>query len=79
MFIKTAHPKAGMWKRKRLIFCGSGSGSALMKEVGSGSELGSKSVGKELEAEAVFFKINRFPIFKLATTGGVKCNYNNII
>ena len=27
-----------------------------MKEVGSGSELGSESVEKELEAEAIFFK-----------------------
>ena len=35
-----------------LIFCESG--SALMREVGSGSELGSKSVEKELEAEAIF-------------------------
>ena len=34
----------------------SGSGSALMKEVGSGSELGSESVEKELEAEAIFSK-----------------------
>ena len=63
-----------MWKRKleakRLIFCGSG--STLMKQVGSGSELGSESVEKELETEAVFFKIRRFRIFKLATTVGVK-------
>ena len=43
------------WKRlKCLIFCGIG--SALMKEVGSGSELGSESVEKELEAEAIFLK-----------------------
>ena len=48
-----------------------------MKEVGSGSELGSESVEKELEAEAIFFKIRRFWIFKLATTVGVKCNNNN--
>ena len=48
--------KTGIWKRKRkrLIFCGSG--STLMKEVGSGRELGSKSVEKELEAEAIFSK-----------------------
>ena len=44
-----------MWKRwKRLNFCGSGSRSTLMKEVGSGSELGSESVEKEPEAEAIF-------------------------
>ena len=50
---------SGMWKRKRwkrLIFCGSGSGSTLMKEVGSGSELESESVEKEPKAEAVFSK-----------------------
>ena len=49
----------GMWKRKRwkrLIFCGSGRGSTLIKEVGSGSKLGSESVEKELEAEAFFSK-----------------------
>ena len=45
---------SGSWKR--LIFCGSGSGSTLMKEVGSGSELGSESVEKEPEAEAIFSK-----------------------
>ena len=44
----------GMWKRKRLFFCGSG--STLVKEVGSGSELESESVEKELEAEAIFSK-----------------------
>ena len=44
----------GSWKRKRLIFCGSG--STLMKEVGYGSELGSETVEKEPEAEAIFFK-----------------------
>ena len=47
----------GMWKQKcwkRLNFCGSG--NTLMKEVGSGSELGSESVEKELEAEAIFSK-----------------------
>ena len=43
---------SGSWKR--LIFCGSG--STLMGEVGSGSELGSESVEKELEAEAIFSK-----------------------
>ena len=65
-YAKTSAPKlpdtrsrveAGMWKWKRwkwLIFCGSG--STLIKEVGSGSELGSKSVEKELEAEAFFSK-----------------------
>ena len=36
-----------------------------MEKVGSGSELGSESVEKELEAEAIFFKIRRFRIFKL--------------
>ena len=49
--------KPGMWERKRwkrLIFCESG--STLMKEVGSGSELGSESVEKELEVEAIFSK-----------------------
>ena len=49
---------AGMWKRKRwkrLNFCGSG--STLMKEVGSGSELGSESVEKEPEAEAILSKL----------------------
>ena len=35
-------------------FCGSG--STLMKEVGSGSKLGSESVEKEQEAEAIFSK-----------------------
>ena len=50
------------WKRwKRLIFCGSG--STLMKEVGSGSELGSESVEKELEAEAIF-QNQAFPDFQ---------------
>ena len=50
---------AGMWKRKRKLeaveavnFCGSR--SILMKEAGSGSELRSESVEKELEAEAIF-------------------------
>ena len=46
-----------MWKRKRwkrLIFYGSG--STLIKEVGSGNELRSESVEKELEAEAFFSK-----------------------
>ena len=44
-----------MWKRwKRLVFYGSA--STLMKEVGNGSELGSESVEKELEAEAIFSK-----------------------
>ena len=66
-------------RRKRLIFCGSGSGCALIKEVGSGSELGSQSVEKELEAEAIFFKISRLRIFKLAIIVGVKCNNNNLI
>ena len=40
------------WKRKQLIFCGSG--STLMKEGGSRSELGNESVEKELETEAFF-------------------------
>ena len=51
--------ETGMWKqkrRKRLVFCGSRSGSALMREVGSESELGSESVEKDLEAQAIFFK-----------------------
>ena len=43
---------SGSWKR--LNFCGSG--STLIKEVGSRSELGSESVEKELEAEAFFSK-----------------------
>ena len=43
---------SGSWKWKRLIFYGSG--STLMKEVGS--ELGSESVEKEPEAEAIFPK-----------------------
>ena len=46
-----------MWKRKWwkwLIF--SGNGSTLMKEDGSESELGSKSVEKEPEEEAIFPK-----------------------
>ena len=46
---------AGMWKRKRLIFCGSGSRSTLMKEVGSGSELESIKLQEELEVEALKF------------------------
>ena len=58
-----------MWKRKRLIFCGSG--STLMKEVGS------ESVEKEPEADAIFFKIRRFRIFNLATTVGVKFHNND--
>ena len=66
---------SGMWKR--LIFCGSG--SALIKESGSRSKLGSESVEKELEVEAIFFKIKRFWIFKLATIVVVKCNNDNII
>ena len=37
-----------------------------------------ESVEKELEAEAIFFKIRRFRIFKLATNVGVKCNNNSI-
>ena len=48
---------SGSWKRKpwkRLIFCGSG--STFMKEVGSGSKLGSETVEKEPEAEAIFSK-----------------------
>ena len=32
------------------------SGSALTREVGTGSKLKSKSVEKELEAEAIFYK-----------------------
>ena len=36
---------SGSWKRKRLIFCGSGNASTLMEEVGSGSELGFEEVG----------------------------------
>ena len=44
-----------MWKRKWLIFFGSG--STLMKEVGSGSKLSSKSVEKELEEETIFSKL----------------------
>ena len=46
-----------MWKRKgwkRLIF--RGSGSTLMKEVGSGSELESETVEKEPEVKAIFSK-----------------------
>ena len=43
-----------LWKLKRLIVWGSG--STLMNEVGRGSELGNKSVEKELEAEAIFLK-----------------------
>ena len=43
-------------KFKRLIFCGSGSKSSLMIEVGSTSELGGESVEKELEAEAIISK-----------------------
>ena len=48
---------SGSWKRKRwkrLIFCGSG--STLIKEVGSGSEIGSESVEKEPEEEAILSK-----------------------
>ena len=59
---------SGSWKRKRwkrLIFCV------------SGSELGSGSVEKKPEAEAIFFKIRRFRILNLATTVGVKCYNNN--
>ena len=52
----------GMWKRKRLIFCGSG--STLMEEVGSGSE----SVENELEAEAIFSKSGA-PEFSNSETG----------
>ena len=43
---------SGSWKR--LIFCGRG--SALMKEVGSRSEVKSENVEKELKAEAIFSK-----------------------
>ena len=46
---------SGSWKRKRrkqLIFCGSG--STLMKQVESGSELGSESFEKELEGKQFF-------------------------
>ena len=50
-----------MWRRKleaepveAVKF--SGSGSTLMKEVGSESELGSESIEKEPEAEAIFSK-----------------------
>ena len=46
---------------KRLIFCGSGSN--LMKEVGSGSELGSERAEKELEAEAFFSKSGTFGFY----------------
>ena len=64
------------WKQgNRLIFWGSG--STLMKEIGSGSELRSESAEKEQEPEAIFFKIRRFRIFKLATTVGEKCKNNN--
>ena len=54
---------AGMWKRKRkwwkrLIRCGSESGSTAMEEVGSGSELGSENVGKKRDAETIFSKSN---------------------
>ena len=55
---------SGSWKQKRwkrFIFCGSG--STLMKEVGSGSELGSESVEKEPEAEA-FFQNQALPDFQ---------------
>ena len=55
-----------LWKRKHFD-----------ERVGSGSELGSKRVETEPEAEAVFFKIRRFRIFSLATTVGVKCYNNN--
>ena len=47
---------SGSWRRKRLVFCESGSGSTLMKEVGSRSALESECVEKELEAEAIFSK-----------------------
>ena len=70
-----------MWNRKRLIFCGSG--STLMKEAGSGSELGSKSIKKELEAEAFSSKSGAFGFLNSETVGvttvGVKCNNNEII
>jgi len=44
----------GMWKWKRLNFCGSG--STLKKEAGRGSKLGSIWLFKEPEAEAFFIK-----------------------
>ena len=50
----TSNQKCGSRSWKRLIF--RGSGSTLMKEVGSGSKLGSESVEEELEAEAIFSK-----------------------
>ena len=43
---------AGVWKRKRIISCGSG--NTLKKE--AGSELGSMTLQEELEAEAKHFK-----------------------
>ena len=67
---------SGSWKGKWLIFCGSRSGSTLIKEVGSGSKLGSKSVEKELEAEANFSKSGASGF---STTVGVKCNNNNVV
>ena len=44
------------WKQKRwkrLNFCGSGSGSTLMKQTGSGSELGSVKFQEEQEEGAL--------------------------
>ena len=46
---------------KRLIF--GGSGSNLMKEVGSGSELGSERAEKLLKAEAFFLKSGAFGFY----------------
>jgi len=55
----------GMWKRKQLNFCGSG--STLKKEAGSGSELGSVWLFEEPEAEAFFIKHGASASSNLAT------------
>ena len=44
-----------------------------MEEVGSGSKLGSESVEKQPEAEAIFSESGASGFFNLATTVGVKC------
>ena len=54
-----------------------GSGSTLMKEVGSGSALGSESVEKEPEAEAIFSKSGASGFSTCLQPFGMKCYNNN--
>ena len=68
----TSYTVSGMWKRKRLIFWGSG--STLKKIAGSESEFGSIWLFEEPKAEAICINRCASASSNLATFFGIKFN-----